>query len=283
MSRAVHYVVARYRPTPELSEFANIGVVAFDAETGGVFYKLSPRRFRRVTQFFDNVEPSTYSEVINLLDGELARLGEVSQMRRGADTPRHMFLSFVQPREGIVTFSPIRSLAAVSGQDAVKTLYARYVRRDPELLPQRELLMVRNIRADLNRAHIFGFKARQIDDELMPIRLPLVSERRERATIKPMAFDQKTTLGIIDHANLWRDRFMYLIQKGIFKPQNIMIALADFNPTSDAIMSEALEFAHDRIRELGVGMTYYHPTEAAPVELVQFAADTAGTQRHLIQ
>ncbi len=278
MSDVKFFVIARYRPSPELGEFANIGVIIFDPNTGNISHKLAPKRFRRVTQFFDHVDARTYSEAMNLLDDELVYMSRISGMRN-SEISKQIFVSHFARREGSITFSEIRSISNRRDENALDRLYDRYVRRNVETIDQREISMARKIRETLAERGISNFRAHQIDDDLMPIRLPLVS-KRTGAVIKPMAFDQKTTLAVIDHANIWRDRFTYLINRGKLRREGILIPVEPPEVDTDDAMAEAYQLARRRVDEIGVAVVDY--VEQHPWEVISFAERAAGRFQPLL-
>lgn len=285
MERVFHYVVIRYRPLPELSEFANVGIMVYEPELGLISYKLAPARFKRITQFFDNVEPGAYADTIRYLEHELSQISVLSSMRR-SDTARHLFFSFASKREGVIAFSALRSLIGREndrGDDIVGRLYDRFIRRNLDQMPQREVGMVREIRQQLQRAGFKSFKARQIDDEIMPVRLPLVSYSRGLCVIKPIAFEQKTTLGVMDHANLWKDRFAYLIDRGRLERENIHISVERPDVDSDDRMAEAFLLAKDQISSLDVEVSEYEKIEDVYLDgaILDFAARRVGSEGRL--
>lgn len=54
---ACQYKIVRFTPYVETEEFANVGVVLYCPATGVLDYKLAPKRFGRVTSFFDGMDP----------------------------------------------------------------------------------------------------------------------------------------------------------------------------------------------------------------------------------
>jgi hypothetical protein len=135
----------------------------------------------------------------------------------------------------------------------VKTLFERYVNRDFMGVEQHEYLMVREIREHLKNINVRDFKVRQIDDDLMPVRFPLVSVTNETHVIKPLAFDQKTPLAILDHEAQWRNRLEHLIQRGKLKAENILLPIeGPHTNQQDAHLLEAYDLARTELDRLNV-------------------------------
>ncbi len=214
-----------------------------------------------MTQFFDNVDAEIYSDSMLFIDKELADLS-LFVSGKPRDTALGIFSSFVRQREGIIVFSPVRSVMTPESGSVVDQLFDRLVRRNIDGPPMRELRMVRKIQSSLKRAHINSFKARRVGDELMPLRLPLVSGSSRPFVIKPMAFDQKTTLGIIDHANIWRERLSYFIEKNILDPKNILIPIERSTKFDDELLEDAFDVASDQIHRLPVEVIDYESPSA---------------------
>lgn len=276
MTDALYYAIIRFRPMSATGEFANIGVAVFDPDEKAIAFRLAPKRFRRVTQFFDNINAEVYSNTIHLLVQELGRL-QSRCLQADRSSAVAYFTSFVKQREGIVTFSKIHGVVSNEVEKTASDLYNRFVRRTSEAVPQREFELTKGIRKALRTASISSFKDRHIEDELMPVRLPFVSDTWETLVIKPVAFDQKSTIAIIDHANLWRDRFSYFIDNGRLKKSNILLAIdssgedeRDINNVEDIIL-QAKSVAYDRLRTIGVQTVEYDPDFGLPDAIRDFA------------
>lgn len=253
MNDVVQYSIIRFRPLPETGEFANVGIVLFDRKERQFLYKIVPKRFRRVTQFFNTLHPNVFASSITLLQSELDRLSAVFQRSAGdAITVLENFLR--QGRESVWTFSDIRALLADAPlEDVLDRLYETYVGRNFINFDYQELIMVREIRAYLRRRSVFDFTERVIEDEIVPVKFPLVSETNGTRVIKPISLSQRTTLGIIDHSATWHDRFRLLIKRNRLTPENVLIPMT--GPVGDdSALQEAFSTAKDEFSNLGVSI-----------------------------
>ncbi|MEP7005614.1 MAG: DUF3037 domain-containing protein [Sphingomonas bacterium] len=255
------YVIVRFRPILETGEFANVGVVVYDPNGGRIVYKLASRRFRRVTQFFENIEPHVYSESISVLDDKLSRIADLSSFRN-VDTSELMFDMTISAQSGVIAFSDVRSVMGQDIKKTVSTLFERLVRRNFDSIPQREVGVAREIRKKLLSHQIKSFRERYIEDDLMPVKMPLVSGGRDIFVIKPIAFDQKTTLSMIDHANLWTDRFKYYISNNVIRRENILIPVERSPISDDPLVDEAFRLSMGKLMELSVGVVDYNKSSA---------------------
>lgn len=252
MSEFAQYAIIRFRPFPETGEFANVGILMFDPTSAMFQYKIVPRRFRRVTQFFNALEPNVFGSSVLLLQQELDRLKALLESR---EHQRFLMSGLLRrDRESVWTFSDLRTVR-IDGEpeDTLDKLYELYVGRNFVTSEYQEQIMVREVRRSLKRRGIDGYGERIIEDEIVPVKFPLVSEVRGTRVIKPISLNQKTTIGMIDHAATWHDRFRLLIDRGRLDREKILIPLA--GPTvSDKSMSEAYKAARDELVELQVNV-----------------------------
>lgn len=91
-------------PFAETQEFANIGVLAFSPQSGFIGYKLAPIRFKRVTDFFDDLDGKLYSQVMKNLEAEMCYVVNKAKNIKGNE-----LVAFIKEltrlREGLIRFS----------------------------------------------------------------------------------------------------------------------------------------------------------------------------------
>lgn len=257
----VQYAIIRFRPFPETGEFANVGILLFERQRASLRYKVVPRRFRRVSQFFNLTNPDFFWNAVTLLQEELNRLSGVIRKQGASGAFFEQFLQ--RGRESIWVFSNLRTVVAQGdeSEDVLDQLYSRYVGRNFANVEYQEQVMVRGIRHSLKRREIYGYAERTVDDELVPMKFPLVSEANGLHVIKPISLNRKTTLGIIDHAATWHDRFKLLIGRGRLQRDGVLIPIAAPD-RSDPLINEAFETASNELRELGVQVIDQDDAEA---------------------
>lgn len=269
MTNYLHYVIVRFRPFPETGEFANVGIVLFEKSAGLVAFKLTPKRFKRVSQFFSDMPVHLFAKAIAHLDDELSKLLYQSfEEGNSAQALEHL----LRTKESIFQFSEPRSVR-VPGQNAelITDLYNRYIGRSFISQEYREDIIARDIRQVLKQRRIVGFRSYQINDELMPIRFPLASTWNGLHIIKPIAFDQKSTVAMMDHAATWRDRFKYLMLKGQLRQEKILIPIEHPPHDSDSAVTEAFFYARKKLEDTGVKLIDHQNVAA----IVAFAANAA--------
>lgn len=263
MSNVIRYSVVRFRPFMETGEFANIGIVAIDLGRGKLFWKLAPRRLGRVTQFFKDIDAMVYSNTVEVLREEFKRIAA----ERGTNM-LSLFDHLVQARESTVLFSEPRAAFVTSGVDRyVQELYARNVMRSFVTPEYRETLVARNLRSELKRHHITGYKQLRIEDDLISVSFDLGSETNGTRVIKALAFPHKTTMGIIDHGALWQNRLAHLLRKKRLKVENVLLPVDYAVDLTEPLASEARDEALYGLHTLDVQIIDKDDTAA----LIQFA------------
>lgn len=251
MTNICRYSIVRFRPFAETGEFANVGIVAIASDGSAFEYQLTPKRFRRVTQFFDDLNGRLYSAAIEMLGDELIR---ISQARTHQDTLL-LFDMATLKRESMFVFSDIRTARfSESLRDFVTKLFERYVRRDFVGPKQHEYLMEREIRGYLRSINVTDFRKAQIDDELMPVTFPFVSSTNGTYVIKPIAFDQGAPLDILDHEARWRNRLEHLIERGRLSPKNILLQIEGPQAENLGHLREAYRLAKEELSQIDVVM-----------------------------
>jgi hypothetical protein len=276
-----HYSIVRFRPFSETGEFANVGVVALEENTGRIQYRLAPKRFGRVTKFFEDLDARLFSASIALFEEELIRITELSSVMGDRQTSRGFFAGLVRGRETVVFCSEIRSAALEVPFDTfLDQLYGRYIKRDFATQQHREGLMVREIKARLKRAKVAGFKARHIRDDVVPITFDLASKRGDKLyVIKPLAFDKKKAIEILDHSARWRERLNYLFSQGKLDRDKVLLTVDPPRIGSETSMFEAFDVARKNLETLHAQVIDY---DNEP-ELYDFALRGGTSQRELMQ
>ncbi|QUM82024.1 DUF3037 domain-containing protein [Moritella sp. 5] len=223
MSMSCLYAIVRFAPYAETSEFANVGIVLCVPQTGFIGFKLAPPRFKRVSQFFDDLDNKLFSATRNNIEKELCRLQEYAHKvseRQLAD----VFIELIRERESIIRFGEVRS-ALLKGdpQEFIEKLYKQFIGRDFLTKEYRENVMVKDIRNSLRQKGVPKFKEDKIANELFEATFPLVNRDNSPKIIKPLAFQQSTTTKIIEHGELWHWKVKRLIKTGSLDEKNVLL------------------------------------------------------------
>lgn len=248
MKGVFRYSIIRFRPFAETEEFANIGIVVLDIINQKIDFQVAPKRFARVRQFFEEKAYSAYARGVEALRVELGRASEYIPTLDYARADQ-IFSDLIRPRESSIAFSYPRVVQSDQYLgDLTNSLFARFVKR--EIASDNvEQELTKDIRKSLHRAGVSHFKSLKIDDDIIPVTLPLAHRGRTLRAIKPLAFSQKNPMGVVDYGAHWRKRLSYILEKGDVSEGNVLIAVSAPDQDDDA-MAKAFWLATDELRKL---------------------------------
>jgi hypothetical protein len=255
MRVALHYSIIRFMPFSETQEFANIGVLAFVPRTGYVDFRIAPKRFKRVSDFFEDIDGRLYKSAVCTFEEEL---NSVKKFAKGIKENElvDIMLEITREREGIMTFADSGIMITEEPEAALDELFGIYIGRNfKETKEYRELQMVRALKKELTTNLNIKYKEEKLDAGYGPLKLPLVSHfDKEIKAIKPLAFDQKTPLMLADHGERWISRVKHLIKAKVIRNDNFLFALE--KPTNQADeFQTAYSVVTREMKDLGVQTT----------------------------
>lgn len=223
MSMVCLYAIVRFSPYIETDEFANVGIVLCVPKTGFIGFKLAPPRFKRVNQFFDDLDSKLFSATRNNIEQEFCRLQNHAHTVNDQQLA-DIFIELVRERESVIRFSEVRTaLMKIEPQEFIETLYSKFIGRGFLTPEYRENVMVKEIRNDLKIKGIPKFKEDKIVSDLIEATFPLVNKDAEPKVIKPLTFQHTTTTKIIEHGELWLWKVKRLIKTNSLSERNILL------------------------------------------------------------
>lgn len=247
-----YYAVVRFMPFIETREFANVGVVLIEPKTGKFLFWLAPKRFGRVTNFFDDLDGQLYRNGIDVFESELKRVQEyfITQSLFGKGLVEQ-FNELTRRRESVIHFGEIGRIVSTDAKQLLEKLYQRFVVRDFATKHYRERQMVRTLKERLTNVLPVKYKEETFKAGVYDIKMPLVYNFEQGASIiKPLALEQQTPLKAAVHGETWIKHVQRLIKYDVIKPENALFAIekpngkADFMQVYDDIVGE--------IKDIGV-------------------------------
>lgn len=228
---ACRYAVVQFLPYAETGEFANVGIVLLCPEARYFGFRLqNTRRSGRITRFFERLERSVFTRSLDILHQELQRVaGHLEQTvfaQGNTEAARAAFTALTHPREAILRFSSPRALMAASPQEALDTLFGRYVEHDFATPEHREEVLEKRIGEFLKALPLDKpFHAHTLGNEETRARFPfvLMDGERIRKAIKPLFLAQKETHKIYEHADHWLPKLRRLRTRGLL-PEATLIS-----------------------------------------------------------
>ncbi len=260
MKVACQYAIVRFLPYMETGEFANIGVLAFAPKTGYLDFKLAPNSFTRVTRFFAELDNKVYTKAMAGFAEELADVRTIAGDLWGKDLAA-FGQEVVRPRESLIRFSEMRVLMTEDPAQTLAELYERYVGRNFVNKARREQVMVDAIKHQLrtNKLHKF-YKQYTFTEDYRKIQFPLVwGEGGRHRIIKPLTLDQKDPGKLVEHADEWKRKIQWLLERNRVRQNELMIPIEP--PTgSDGDLKAAYRVAERDLEELGVELVPFTNT-----------------------
>jgi hypothetical protein len=267
MKVACQYAIVRFLPYMETGEFANIGVLAFAPKTGYLDFKLAQGAFPRVTRFFAELDKQVYTRAVDGFAEELAEVRTIAGALWGKELA--VFGQEVaRPRESLIRFSETRAVMTEDPAKELEILYERYVGRNFVNKARREQVMVDAIKRQLrdNKLQQF-YKQYTFTEDYRKIQFPLVWQAEGRhSIIKPLTLDQNDPGKLVEHADEWKRKIQWLLERNRIRQDELMIPIEP--PASDNDeLKDAYRVAERDLQELGVDLVPFTDTP----RIVEFA------------
>jgi len=272
------YLIVRFRPYAETGEFANIGVIVFDLENDEADFRLANRRFARIGHFFDPKAHGAYSLAIQNLRIEIPRIVEYLPEAIASHSVSEKD-HFWDLKESSILFSTPRVIRSdLHLTELTNQLFDRFIKRNFEKPEALESALVRDIRQILKRGGLTHFKGISINDDLIPLKLPLGYKNEHLAAIKPLAFDHKNPLHIIDYGAHWKKRLSYHLDKGNLFEGRLLLPLK-LPQTAEGSHRDAFEVSYEDLKELPFDFTVDVGNESSIAsDVLDFASRFPPTQ-----
>jgi hypothetical protein len=262
------YAIVRFMPFIETREFANVGVVLIAPKTGKFLFKLAPKRFGRVTKFFDDLDGQLYKNAIDTFTAELDRIQHycIDHGIRGKELVEY-FTEVTRHRESVLHFGNIGRIMGDTDLVELDKLYQRFVARDFVNDEYREQQMVKLLKQTFKTELPVRYVEKTLKAGIFDITVPFVLKAEQGTrVIKPLAFDQKTPLKAAEHGEQWVNRIQKLINNNVVMPDKALFTVerplpdkTDFVQVYDDIVGE--------IKNLGVNVDQFADMD----NILQFA------------
>ncbi|AUI67229.1 DUF3037 domain-containing protein [Beggiatoa leptomitoformis] len=132
------YAIVRFMPTIETEEFINVGIVLLATQHHFFGFKLTNKRYGRITHFFHKEARDAYLFAKeNILEKELIRIQKLldkyqlenHSKKEYSDFARTIFNELIRPRETAIRFSEQKVLLSNNVENTLEDLFASYVNR----------------------------------------------------------------------------------------------------------------------------------------------------------
>lgn len=250
---ACQYAIARFLPYAETGEFANVGVVLACPEANVFLARFAPvNRTQRITDFFDGLGARIYREALKYMVKEAQRLTD--DVATGRVPARFAFEGATRPREALMTFGHPRVILASTPQDALDTLYNRFIERDFATKEYHEQMLTKGVGKLLAKVNLKSyFDDRAIGNDVYNVKFPFVSTHQDapQVVIKPLFLAHDEPSKIYDHGGIWVTKIRRL-KKHQLLPENTLFAADEATYDDNAKRRNAAREITAELRDMGV-------------------------------
>jgi len=214
-----NYNVIRFLPYPETREFVNIGILACCPQVGWMDYVLEPRKTKRISDFFPELEMNLYragrKHLLAEMDRFVAeyRLADTTQWQlpHAQEMLATFFAEIIRPREEIFRFGEPATLLTHDPVKDLKALFNHYVDRHfAHKKDYQETLMTERVKDLFKEKNIIRYRPERVGTDEYHVTLPFVAradnESRPARALKPLNLNQSETTDIFNHGDAWRNR-----------------------------------------------------------------------------
>lgn len=266
------YAVIRFMPFAETREYANVGIVVIAPKTGFYDFKLAPKTFARVTNFFDDLDGVIYKHALEGFEAELERIRNflMNNHVNGKELTDY-FKEITRARESVLHFGEIGTLITDNVNVTVEKLYERFIGRNfTHSKEYKEQQMIRVLRNQLVSSLPKNVKYTQqkLKAGMFDITMPLVNQiNNNYRIIRPLAFEQKNVLLAMEHGETWVNRLKKLINSRVIEADRALFALE--KPVNRKLeFMNVYENVYDEIKKLGAEVEDFSATS----NIIKFAA-----------
>ncbi|MEM7698523.1 MAG: DUF3037 domain-containing protein [Verrucomicrobiota bacterium] len=271
MSLVVNFAAIGFRPYIELGEFVNVGLVAVEAKSRFLAYKLLPtQRTRRITASFPEIDLTLYRTGLRRLEAELATLSietnawsdDVRQAVKSHPSQSDLFVEdgdtalfekLTKPRTAPFFYHSIGTRLTTNLEDCVGELFGRFVEHwNVEPVDYEEKKLTRRIRNVL-RENKLGRSYREapwVGTEAYHISFPIAfnpeSNDVPEKAIKPLNLTQNSPTRIYMHGDDWLARLRRLKRIGCLPNEMLFVVKL---PDDDECLEAAKEICEGLERQ----------------------------------
>jgi len=285
-------VIVRFQPFVETGEFANAGIVLIAPRHRVFMYRLQNKRFKRYTDFFENVTREQFKAHTDSLQNELKSFRKLlmgwgfDRRFKDNDSSRaaKYFEDFARPRDGFIEFSEIRTILTDDPKKACDRLYSYYVEREFVRKHNRDQVLENHVQYVLKKEGLLeNYRYDEVGDQVFHARFPFVQfdVTKPVSIIKPLGLDLESPSKIIDRGGHWVYRMRELKRRNVL-PESVLFTLERPKLTSqDTRLSvendkeTAYRHIQSQLKNLELVVTEYGDDD----QLVEFAE--SNSQRYL--
>ena len=229
MSTICNYAVLRFQPYPETGEFANLGIVMV-CNNGQFLEMVETRTRKRVTDFFDKLDPAIFTRARKEFTKEIRRVRELANAHpHDSVLQLGLFKHLTAPNETMFRFSQPGTVATDNPEEELVKLFNRYVHHEFAQREDQETKLKRRINTLLREQFADrAYREERLGDEQYHVKFPFVWQQGKvaRQAIKPLSFDLDDPKSILDKGDRWIMQVNRLAKHGGMPQDTVFICKA---------------------------------------------------------
>lgn len=217
MKYVYNATILRFRPYRDIGEFVNVGVLVFLPQINHLFFKMEKRQFRRITNFFPEVDreimKASFRFIERQFQEETKKLGTdgengVCVFNFISKETAEIFHRLTSVTEGILIFSDPISGLTDEFHDIGNRIFNQYVCRNfAKLGDTREIRLEKDFKMTLSHLKLHGdFKEGHLGNDEYRVRFPFVNPRLAIRTLSL----QREPMEILECGDQWTARLTRL-------------------------------------------------------------------------
>jgi hypothetical protein len=259
MKHACRYAIIRFMPYVETGEFANVGIVLVSPTARFFGYRMLDR-VRRVTAFFDELDPNIFRKARKTYLDEMLRIGTSIENAfydasngPSANYVKFAFSELVKPRQAIMYADAERVILTDDPAEKLADLFDHYVGRVFATKAYQEREVEKGIQRILKAAELTSLFKQQvlIGDDTYRARLPFVrldEQGQAVRAIKPLFLAHDDPSRLYDHGWDWLGKVRKLRRDGKLTGE-VMFAVRRPDEAFGARASAFADVTQDLARE----------------------------------
>jgi len=269
MKQMCKYALVQFMPFVETGEFANVGVILCAPNKNYWEFKLAPHRFKRLTDFFKEMDKEVYKVAITKFEEEMKVTKMYAEKKDRAKNRVEFFTEVTRPRQALLRFSSVRTLLTDNPKSELEALYEKFIHRDFVTKQYKEQQMAVALKRSFSQKGLaFKYTEKRLKVNVREVTIPLGANTNDGLKlIKPLAFRQTRATQLFEHGEVWYNRICSLIDNGMVEVNNVLLPI-DITRATKGEKREAVEAVKVLFKRKDINLVDYFEKD----KITDFAA-----------
>jgi len=227
MKQMCKYALVQFMPFVETGEFANVGIVMCAPNMRHWGFKLAPQRFKRLTDFFKEMDKEVYKVAVTKFEEEMELTKTFAKQQEDIKSLVDFFTEVTRPRQALLRFSNVRTILTDNPEFELEALYEKFIHRDFVTKQYKEHQMAAALKKQINKEYLaVKYVEKKLKANIREVTIPLAANTNEGLKlIKPLAFRQTRATQLFEHGETWYNRIYSLIKDGVVDVDNVLLPI----------------------------------------------------------